>query len=286
VEPLAPEIKKLFEGRRLLVATRHGKEKILGPALEDFLGVRAFILPDFDSDRFGTFSGEVERPDDARTTLQKKVDYGMALSGATLAIGSEGSFGPHPQIGWVAANQEWLLLKDSVHDLAIEVQTVSAETNFAGREVASWAELEAFASEAGFPGHALILKIAGPQGFVLLEKGIQDAGRLRTVFANFQKTSPVVTAETDMRAMCNPSRQAVIRQALDLLLEKIASACPVCHTPGFGITDVRAGRPCAWCGHETQLWAAKVFSCVRCGHLHEEPASEKADPQYCPSCNP
>jgi len=268
------------------VATRHEKEKILGPALETFLGVRAFILPDFDSDRFGTFSGEVERPDDAPTTLRKKVAYGMALAGASLAIGSEGSFGPHPQIGWVAANQEWLLLIDSANGFEIEAQTVSTETNFAQQGVCTWAELEAFALRAGFPEHALILKVADPAGSVRLEKGICTWAHLQRCFDVFRAGSPVVSAETDMRALFNPTRQRVIREALDRLMEKIASACPQCHTPGFGVTGVRPGLPCTWCGAPTALVQTKMYSCIRCQYRQEETVMGKADPRYCSHCNP
>lgn len=54
----------MFEGRRLVIATKHGKEAFLAPILERELGVHCFILPLFDSDIFGTFSGEVERLED------------------------------------------------------------------------------------------------------------------------------------------------------------------------------------------------------------------------------
>jgi hypothetical protein len=48
-----------------------------------------------------------------------------------------------------------------------------------------------------------------------------------------------VYAETDMRAMHNPSRMAVIKNATKKLLDKINACCPQCNIPGFGVTDAK-----------------------------------------------
>ena len=86
----------MFEGRRLVIATKHGKEEVLSPILERELGVHCIILPTFDSDLFGTFSGEVERLDDAMFTARLKCEKAMEIAQCDLAISSEGSFGSHP----------------------------------------------------------------------------------------------------------------------------------------------------------------------------------------------
>tara|TARA_B110000116_G_C16594769_1_gene472242 strand:+ start:294 stop:461 length:168 start_codon:yes stop_codon:yes gene_type:complete len=54
----------MFKGRPLIIATKHEKEKIIAPLLEDNLGGISFVNPDFDTDMLGTFSGEVERKTD------------------------------------------------------------------------------------------------------------------------------------------------------------------------------------------------------------------------------
>lgn len=282
--PLAPDIKKLFEGRRLLIATQHGKEKILGPALEQSLAVQAFVLPGYNTDQFGTFSGEVERPADAVATLRKKILLAMQLTGADLAVGSEGSFGPHPQVGWVAANQEWLMLIDLRHDLEITSQTVSTDTNFAQQPVSTWPALDAFARQAGFPAAALILRAetpAGPQ----FEKAIQDETHLRAAFDSLQMQGPV-SAETDMRAHYNPLRQRVIAEACSKLIARICNPCPQCGSPGFSMTTVVRGLPCGWCGEPTGLVASEIFACPKCKFTREVPVSGNANPQFCPHCNP
>ena len=51
-----------FSGRTLAVATRHGKERAIAPPfLEGLPLAQVVVVPDLDTDRFGTFSGEVER---------------------------------------------------------------------------------------------------------------------------------------------------------------------------------------------------------------------------------
>jgi hypothetical protein len=62
----------MFKGRSLLIATKHEKEQIIGPIFEKELGV-TFSVPDhFDTDVFGTFTGEVERKADPITTASTR----------------------------------------------------------------------------------------------------------------------------------------------------------------------------------------------------------------------
>ena len=48
----------MFKGRTLLIATKHQKEQIISPIFEKELGVRCFVPDHFDTDIFGTFTGE------------------------------------------------------------------------------------------------------------------------------------------------------------------------------------------------------------------------------------
>ena len=41
----------MFEGRRLLVATKHKKEEVIAPLFFDELGLSSFVLDDFDEDK-------------------------------------------------------------------------------------------------------------------------------------------------------------------------------------------------------------------------------------------
>ena len=48
-------------GKIAVLATMHGKERVIAPLVETRLGLRVRLPGAFDTDRFGTFSGEVKR---------------------------------------------------------------------------------------------------------------------------------------------------------------------------------------------------------------------------------
>jgi hypothetical protein len=90
--------KKYFEGRQLLIATKHNKERVIAPLFEKALGVTCIVPDNFDTDLLGTFSGEVEREQDPLSTARRKCLLAMQQANCDLAIASEGSFGPHPSL--------------------------------------------------------------------------------------------------------------------------------------------------------------------------------------------
>lgn len=50
-----------YPGYRAVLATMHAKEKVIGPVVDRFLGLRLEVTSDVDTDRFGTFSRDIER---------------------------------------------------------------------------------------------------------------------------------------------------------------------------------------------------------------------------------
>lgn len=48
-------------GLPVALATKHGKEAAIGPALAASPGLRVVVAAEVDTDRLGTFTGEVER---------------------------------------------------------------------------------------------------------------------------------------------------------------------------------------------------------------------------------
>lgn len=273
-----------FKGRTLLIATSHRKEEVLIPVLKDALHIFPFVPEDFNSDAFGTFTGEVERPADPLTTLRRKCRAAMEAYQSDLAIASEGSFGPHPDYPFLAAGEEWLMLIDSKNHLEITVREISAETNYHSKIISDESELMAFAAQAGFPQHGLILR-AGPTIF----KGIQEEQELRQFFGELKKSQSTVTAETDMRALFNPTRMRVIERLAGKLRDKILCACPTCGAPGFAVIRVEPGLPCAWCWAATSQAESLEYGCQVCEHseimLHPE-GKTHADPAFCDLCNP
>lgn len=279
-------LQRFFGGRQLLIATKHGKERVIGPALETALGVRCTVAPGLDTDRFGTFTGERPRSESALATARSKCLAALASSDCTLAVASEGSFGPHSTMMLVPADDEIVLLIDRRNDLEIAARQVSLDTNFGATQVGSEAELVSFAETAQFPSHAVILR--APQSDAdVIRKDITSWDDLLQSYRTLAAQHTAVHAETDMRAMYNPTRMRVIGEAVDKLVQTIGSCCPACATPGFSVVEVKRGLPCRLCGTPTQLAVARVYRCASCAYVREEPAAEmQADPRHCDYCNP
>ena len=84
----------------------HGKEKVIAPILEKELGVKVILPQNFDSDQFGTFTGDKARTGNQLEAARLKVQAAMKLTGADIGIASEGSFGAHPSIPFIQSNLE------------------------------------------------------------------------------------------------------------------------------------------------------------------------------------
>lgn len=279
----------LYQGKGLLVATAHGKERAIAPVFEQILGMRCEAPAHFDTDRLGTFSGEVARHDDPLSATRQKCQIAMEQFQARLCVASEGSFGPHPAYYFIPADEEWLLFMDAENDIEVSVSVLSTQTNFAAEIVRTQEELLAFAQRALFPSHALILRRPEAGVFTDMKKGIADERELLEHFAWLQRQYGAAHVETDMRAMHNPTRMEVIRQAAEKLAQRIATPCPACSAPGYGVIGAKAGLPCVQCGRPTRSIHAHVLACQRCAYKEERlyPHGRAVeDAMYCDFCNP
>jgi len=287
MDSCAQRLQSLFAGRKLLIATKHQKEKVIAPPLETALEIDCFVPENFDTDALGTFTGEVERGADPLSTARKKCRWAMEHSGCDLAVASEGSFGSHPFLFFARADEEWLVLIDEKNDLEIVTRELSTDTNFNGEAVGTEAELSAFAKTAGFPSHGLILR-AEKDSMTGLRKNITSWESLKQNFHELIALHARAYVETDMRAMYNPTRMSVIERAAYKLVEKIRSCCPQCNMPGFAITQAQPGLPCSWCRQPTRSTLYYLYSCVKCDYTKEKRNPDKGaeDPMYCDYCNP
>lgn len=278
----------MFEGRRLLIATKHHKEKVIAPILENGLGVVCFVPENYDSDIFGTFSGEVERKVNALETVRAKCLAALSEFDCDLGIASEGSFGSHPSIFFAQADDEFLIFIDKKNDLEIIVRELSLDTSFYGENILNTEMLLDFAKKVQFPIHAIILR-SKPDDLTSIIKGITTRSQLENSFEYLISVYGSVYAETDMRALYNPTRMGVIKIAAQKLLEIIQTECPSCNTPGFSITDVKPGLPCSCCSAPTNSTLSFIYSCKKCFfssekmHPHQKTTEE---PGFCDSCNP
>jgi len=278
----------MFQNRKLIIATKHQKEKVIAPILEKEFGVNCFIDTKFDTDILGTFTGEIERWLDPIAAAREKCLRAMQINNCDLGVASEGSFGPHPTLFFVNADEEFLLFIDSKHNLEIIVREISTSTNFNGKEIQTQKELLEFAESIGFPKHALILRKSKNNTEALI-KGIIDWDALKQSFEELSSLAHSVYVETDMRAMHNPTRMGVIEKATEKLVQKIKSTCPQCQMPGFGITNAKKGLRCSLCNSPTNSIKSYIYVCRHCKLLKEEmyPANKTSeDPMYCDNCNP
>lgn len=64
-------------GKRAVLATMHGKERVIRPLLEGGLGLQIILPNGFDTDRFGTFSREIERTGSQLDAARAKIEAAL-----------------------------------------------------------------------------------------------------------------------------------------------------------------------------------------------------------------
>lgn len=281
-----------FAGRQAVLATMHGKETAIAPVFAELLGIECIVPEALDTDRLGTFTGEIERPGTVDQVLRAKAELGMDVSGVDLGIASEGSYGPHPEIPFLALGVERMMLVDRRSGLVATETEIDRTPRFLNLE---WREAtlpEAFLAQCGFPDHGLIVRPLGDVGVRKSpRKGIRDMGALvdAIAWAIDASTTGACRLESDMRAHQNPTRMATIERLARRFAHRLLTPCPHCAAPGWGKVAVKTGLPCAWCGTPTQLVSQEVFGCFQCDWrqaLARSDGQEAADPGQCPNCNP
>jgi hypothetical protein len=278
----------MFTGRKLLIATKHQKEKIIAPLMEKALAVHCFTSTTFDTDSLGTFSGEIERKNDALTTLRNKCVLGYQNTDCDLVIASEGSFGSHPTLFFASANEEMVMLKDFKNDIEIVARELSLETNSKEITIEFENDLVAFAQNIQFPTHGIILK-SSEKNPAKIYKDFNSLAELLERYNDLKLNYSNIYAETDMRAHRNPTRMKVIEKTTYSLIDKIKSSCPNCKTPGFDVISAQFGLPCALCSMPTRSTLSHLYQCKKCGFKQEKmfPRDiQVEDPTYCDNCNP
>jgi len=271
-----------FAGEVVLIATMHGKEAALGPSLQG-LGFSAASVEGFDTDRFGTFTGETRRAGDMLEAARAKAQAGFSQSDRTAGwvVASEGAFGPSRSVPFLTDARELILAWRPADGLEVVESRVSFETNFAAADLEPGGDPSDFLARIGFPDHAVIVR-AGER---IAARGVTDREALDALLAG----AGAVRLETDMRAHLNPTRMAEIAKAAGAMARRLASSCPSCAAPGFGLSRVMRGLPCAACGSATDIVRAELYACPACGCEAERSRPDdkrEAEPGECPACNP
>jgi len=282
----------LFRNRIGILATMHQKEQVIAPILEQELGIKVIVPPNFNTDVFGTFTREIKRMGTQVEAARLKAEKAMALTRETLAFASEGSFGSHPYIPYLPTNREIVILLDKTKNIEIVGQELSTETNYNHQLIYNLQEAYEFAQKAGFPEHALVISVSDcieVKGEII--KGITTEEQLVNAVEFGLKHLPngQVHIETDMRAIYNPTRMENIKKATLDLCKKINFICPECSWPGFEVLERKKGLPCAFCHLPTDLTRSVIYSCKKCTFSQEKlfpNGQETADPSQCQYCNP
>jgi hypothetical protein len=288
-----------YRGAKAVLATMHGKEAVIAPAMRDVLGMDLILPAGVDTDALGTFTGEVRRVGTMREVAIRKARLGMQATGLRIGIASEGSFGPHPVVPFFRAGLELMVLVDDERGVVISESLVADETNHDEILVESVSELDAVLPRLGFPTHALVV---GPNAttspwwrlhpeFAKMRKGIVSSDELVEAVAHAARISEDGRARvlTDMRAHFNPTRMQSIASLSTMLARRIAAQCPECGSPGFGKVSSASGLPCIECGEESIVPRGDILGCIACDCKREKrlrPPREFAEPGECPQCNP
>lgn len=280
-----------FANRLAVLATMHQKERVIAPLLKRAIGVDVVVPEQLNTDVFGSFTRDCDRPGTQLEAARLKALTALDQADATLAIASEGAFGPHPSFPAIAANRELVVLIDCQHDLEIVGEVVSLNTNYRHQAICSLEEAWAFASQVGFPEHGLVLMPDADAKHNII-KGIRTGEALENALITLLQQpndQGSIHMETDMRAMHNPTRMAVIEQATQELIRAIQRSCTNCGAPGLQLVERRSGLPCKVCGLPTALTDSVTYRCQKCDVQQEirfPDGWQTADPGQCPYCNP
>jgi hypothetical protein len=275
----------------VVIATMHAKERAIAPVLARSLGLQAMPAPGLDTDRFGTFSREIERVGSQLDAARAKIAAAFGVvPRARIGVASEGSFGPHPTVPFLPLGRELVLLVDRETGLEVAGHDVSSKTNFAHQLCTRADQALAFASHCRFPTHGVIvIGSTGerPDPKRALMKDIASQAALAEAVHSVIAECGAAFVETDMRAHRNPTRMLAIRRATKELVRSFWRRCPQCGQPGFDVSERVLGLPCGRCGEPTRLPRSEISRCRSCGHHQERPVvAAFADPGQCEGCNP
>lgn len=281
-----PSSRHPYFGARIGLATIHDKQRAIAPAFRRVLGAEVVVAPD-DTDRLGTFSGEVPRPDALIETCLLKAELAFGSLDVDCALASEGSYGPIERVPLVPAGLEILAFIDRRRGVRLVETLVTHRTNwrlhrFRAGDPAVRGAIEAL----GFPRFGVfVISSSHP------EAPVKDLARLDDVVAAVDREArrsaegeAIVIA--DMRAHRNPTRLRVLRALGHKLARRLERLCPACGAPGWGEIAVRRGLPCARCGQPTDWIAERIDGCAACGHTERRPRPDgRTAAPGCPACS-
>lgn len=272
-----------------VLATMHGKQIALQETFAA-IGVDLTLPADFDTDQFGTFSGEVPRLGTMEEAARAKLAAAMSVSGISAGLVSEGAYGAHPMIPFAAAGLEILVWYDKERNYEIIEHLLDEKPVYDHCDIKRFEDLGPFLERINFPYTAVIVAPSSNKS-ASCGKGLRSLQDVEEAFKSAGKLSEDGTCfvQTDMRAHMNPRRMETIRCLGKTLATRLTQLCASCATPGWGLLRRQAGLPCKWCGEASMQIAYEIHGCIACGEEKIVPRSDgktHADPAHCDICNP
>ncbi len=256
-----------YTGGRIGLATIHAKERAIAPPFRRLMDANVVVAPGLDTDKLGTFSGEVPRPDALVETSLLKAELVFRTMDVDCAVASEGSYGPIDRLPLNPGGLEIMAFVDRKRGIRMVETLTTHRTNWRlmSFEAGDPAVPQAVKS-LGFPEYGVFV-ICSSAG----DHPIKDLKTLDDVVAAVNQEArrsddgkALIVA--DMRAHRNPTRMKVLRALAWKLAKRLATLCPKCSAPGFGHLHSPRGLPCENCGEPTHWIDFEVDGCACCGH--------------------
>lgn len=269
-----------LDTKHIVIATMHGKETLIWPVLQSQRDCSISVPESFNTDRFGTFSGERVRTDTQQKTAALKAKKACDITGASMAIWSEWAFFSDWPMWLATCNLECLVLVDTDHDLEITAWARNYQVKSHRLQSSQWEEVEAYLLDphTDFPNHWILIR---PESYNrrhylftstwyrakrYLTKWIQTLDDAKHWFELAQVASSTwrVLIEYDFRSQYHPTRQETISQAAHELVQRIQSSCPSCSSPWRWTSWYLGQAACLSCHAPTNYPTHEVWSCPSC----------------------
>ncbi len=277
-----------YAGARVGLATIHAKEQAAAPAFRRVLGAEVLVAPDLDTDKLGTFSGEVPRPDALVETCAIKAEMVFKTMDVDCALASEGSYGPIERVPLTSCGVEIMAFVDRKRGLRLVETLGTHRTNWRlQRFPAGDPAIPGVLKAMGFPRYGVFVICSSDMDHPI--KGLETEAEVLAAMDREARRSAdgLAVLLADMRAHRNPTRMQVLRALSWKLAKRLERLCPKCRTPGFGPIQSRRGLPCEACGTPTHWIDFEIDGCSVCGHAEARPRKDgrrTAPKLSCHSC--
>ncbi len=157
---------------RVAMATMHGKEQVLAPALAA-IGVELVMPKALDTDQFGTFTRDRPRQGTMVDAARAKAEAAMRETGLSAALASEGSYGPHPTCPSSPPGANCCCSSIALRGFAVTEMTIDERPTFDHCTVGSFEEAHGFLERIGFPEQGVVVAPGGrptnrsPRGYAI-----------------------------------------------------------------------------------------------------------------------